>query len=269
MLKRLIAIAILGTYSAPAEEGLRSGHATAQWLVASQEDGVIETVVRLRVDQPWHVYWHNPGEAGMPTSVELKLPDGWKGSALKHPIPKKFKTGGLHGFGHEGTVDYGLTLSAPQGFDGKAELVAVVSWLTCKDDACMPGEIILKLQTTNGRVAGPRIEADAYKVITEQFPIQITPADEVKLKFHEHANQWEFRIENADQLKLDPDQTEVFVETLELVPASSVARFMRMANAWQLSMPKGEYAPQKPDECVILLIEKGKQPVRLEWKRGQ
>ena len=73
-MKSIAAILLLSSLGAMAEAPKRSGHATAQWLVAEQDANIIRTVIRLVVDDPWHVYWYNPGEAGMATSVEVKLP---------------------------------------------------------------------------------------------------------------------------------------------------------------------------------------------------
>ena len=268
-MKRLFAIALLGTLTASAEEGMRSGHATAQWLVASQEDGKIETIVRLQVDEKWHTYWYNPGEAGMPTSVELKLPEGWAGSGLRHPAPKKFKTGGLHGFGHEGKVDYGLILSPPDGFDGDAELKATVSWLTCNDDSCIPGEVTLKLKVKRGKVIGSKMDAEAYALADSRFPEltkRMKKFSAVHLKLEDGKDHWVFKIEKPLNLERDVDKVLVFVETQELVPASANVKFVREGDLWVAKAPKGEFAPEKPEECAIVLVQEGKFPMKLVWK---
>lgn len=270
-MKRLLAIALLTTFSASAEEGLRSGHATAQWLVGKQQDGILETVVRLRVDDHWHVYWNNPGDAGMPTSVELKLPEGWAGSGLIHPTPKKFKTGELHGFGHEGTVDYGLTLSLPEQFKGDAKLEATVSWLTCNDDACVAGEMTLSLNLKDGKVAGPIMDEKDYGVVESKFPAQagrMKKTSAVHLKLEDAKNHWRLKISNPANLELDPAKTEVFIETQELVPASAEVKFNMVGDHWEAKAPKGEFAPEFAEECAIVLVQKGKPALRLEWKRN-
>ena len=55
-----------------------------------------------------HVYWHNPGEAGMPTTRRHRvLPEGWSppkcGCTMLRDgaTPIRFKTGGIVGFGFE------------------------------------------------------------------------------------------------------------------------------------------------------------------------
>lgn len=64
-IKRILAIALLGTLSATAQQALRSGRASGQWLVpggVAEAGGSLKTVARLKVDDHWHVYWSNPGK---------------------------------------------------------------------------------------------------------------------------------------------------------------------------------------------------------------
>ena len=34
----------------------------------------------IRHDPHWHTYWRNPGDSGLPTRLDLTLPEGWTGS---------------------------------------------------------------------------------------------------------------------------------------------------------------------------------------------
>ena len=268
-MKRIAAIALLTSLCAVGEAPKRSGHATAQWIAPEGpvEAGLsLKTVIRLEVDDPWHVYWYNPGEAGMATSAEIKLPKGWRSSGLLHPIPKKFKTGGLHGFGHEGTVDYALELFAPEDFKGDAEFEANVEWLSCNDDACIPGEMMLKLKLVDGKPVGAAIDPAATAIAFGNLPTRA--ARNVEMKLEGDGKHWKISLINFDVYKMDPAKTEVFVATPELVPSTAEVKFQKAEGRWIGKFPKGEFAPQKPDECALLLVEKGKRSVRIVWERG-
>ena len=42
-------------------------------VVAGQSSWV---ALRLKHAKDWHTYWRNPGDSGLPTKIEWKLPDG-------------------------------------------------------------------------------------------------------------------------------------------------------------------------------------------------
>jgi len=46
--------------------------------------------VLFEIEPGWHIYWRNPGDSGLPTKVDLELPDGFKADEIKWPIPIHF-----------------------------------------------------------------------------------------------------------------------------------------------------------------------------------
>src|ERR1700722_15895266 len=58
--------------------------------------------VRLTIDPGWHVYWKNPGDAGLPTRVTFTLPNGFSAGPLRFPTPHRFdQPGNIVAFGYE------------------------------------------------------------------------------------------------------------------------------------------------------------------------
>ena len=43
--------------------------------------------VHLALAPGWHVYWRNPGDAGLPTSIAWSLPPGFAACAIEWPLP--------------------------------------------------------------------------------------------------------------------------------------------------------------------------------------
>lgn len=102
---------------------------------------VIYPAVHFSIPKPWHIYWKNPGDAGLPTKVEFKLPPGFSAGELIWPPHKTFtQPGGLVGYGYEETVALSAPVQIPAGLpDGeKFEITAEVRWLACYD-RCIPG----------------------------------------------------------------------------------------------------------------------------------
>src|SRR5512144_784274 len=45
--------------------------------------------ILMTMDAGWHTYWKNAGEAGLPTSIEWKLPGGITAGGIQWPLPEK------------------------------------------------------------------------------------------------------------------------------------------------------------------------------------
>src|SRR5262245_12535811 len=50
--------------------------------------------VRFNVAPKWHIYWKNPGESGLATTIKLELPEGWSQGDLQYPAPVTFEAPG-------------------------------------------------------------------------------------------------------------------------------------------------------------------------------
>ena len=56
----------------------------------------------LRMAPHWHTYWKFSGDAGLPTELKWKLPQGWKIGDIQWPIPlKTIDPGDIETYGYE------------------------------------------------------------------------------------------------------------------------------------------------------------------------
>ena len=91
----------------------------------------------------WHTYWQNPGDSGLPTRLQWKLPAGLQAGEIAWPLPKKIPIGTLANYGYEGTVL--LPVAVTVGPDFKAPVVGPLKiqlqaeWLVCRQE-CIPQE---------------------------------------------------------------------------------------------------------------------------------
>ncbi|MED6315266.1 MAG: protein-disulfide reductase DsbD domain-containing protein, partial [Verrucomicrobiota bacterium] len=58
--------------------------------------------LELTMDDGWHTYWINPGEAGIATSVDWLLPKGVSAGPIRWPVPEKFTALNSVGYGYQG-----------------------------------------------------------------------------------------------------------------------------------------------------------------------
>ena len=107
-----------------------------------------ELAVLLEIDPHWHIYWKNPGDSGLPTSVEFELPQGFRVGGIRWPVPSLLKgAGNLTDYGYEDSLLLSVVVTAPPGLKSGStvDIEGNVSWVSCKD-ICIPGRAKLELE---------------------------------------------------------------------------------------------------------------------------
>lgn len=107
--------------------------------------------VFFQVEPGWHIYWKNPGDSGLATTVEFTLPEGFELDELKYPMPKRFdQPGGIVGYGYEDSLMLLAAITPPEDLPQKpVKLSATASWLSCAE-VCIPGQALLSLDLPVG-----------------------------------------------------------------------------------------------------------------------
>lgn len=100
----------------------------------------------IELEPGWHLYWVNPGDAGLAPFVRWTLPEGFEAGPLRHPVPEKTDDGGIISFELESPVlllfDITPPPSLPSG--GSWEASAVLEWMACKE-SCVIGETAARI----------------------------------------------------------------------------------------------------------------------------
>jgi DsbC/DsbD-like thiol-disulfide interchange protein len=141
-------IFLMGCLSATAQE-VEETRVTARLVAdtAAVEPGsTFRLGVHFEIEDGWHIYWRNPGGAGLATAVDFELPGGFVAGPLQWPLPIAFvQSEGIPGYGYEGSVVLAAEVAVPGDFDTSrsAGVRAVVSWLACKG-VCVLGSTELE-----------------------------------------------------------------------------------------------------------------------------
>jgi DsbC/DsbD-like thiol-disulfide interchange protein len=95
----------------------------------------------------WHTYWINPGDSGLPTKLQWRLPKEFHAGEIAWPAPKRFDIGSLYNFGYDETVLLPVPIDVPASArDGSSVMLAVdAKWLICSHEICLPGKTSLEL----------------------------------------------------------------------------------------------------------------------------
>lgn len=138
---------------------VRSQHTEAALIseVAAIAPGQPFTVaLRMRMDPHWHTYWKNPGDSGLPTSIDWTLPPGFSAGPIQWPAPQRIELEGLVSYGYEGEAWLLVDITPPASLrpGTRAVLRARVDWLECKE-ICMPGTAELELSLPVARETRP------------------------------------------------------------------------------------------------------------------
>jgi len=130
----------------------------------------VPLLVRLTVEPGWHVYWENPGEGGVPTRVQLKVPDGFTVGPVRFPVPSRHvEEGNIVLYVHEGVLDLLVDLSAPAGIAAgtKVQVDVEASWLVCTD-VCHIGSGRASIELPVADEVSARHEAEFAKARSRQ-----------------------------------------------------------------------------------------------------
>ncbi len=144
-------LAAAGTQAQSVGAAVRTDQVRAE-LLAHAPEGLAPgrpAWLGLRIDHAagWHSYWKNPGDSGLPTSLEWTLPPGFQAGEIAWPTPRPLPLGTLVNYGYEGRLLLAVPLQVPADFAGASVPVRLrAQWLVCKD-VCIPeeGEFALEL----------------------------------------------------------------------------------------------------------------------------
>lgn len=203
-------------------------------------------MIKMRIEEGWHTYWKNPGEAGLALSIETKMPEGWTLGEIQFPVPKRFMTGELSGFGYEGEVAFPVTITPPADFEGKIpSLTATSKWLTCSDEKCVPGEAAMTLSSSADKAA---VNA-AYESLPHPIPgakLAILSAEEFL----------QLTLTLPADSEIDPSKFDVLPATPDVIAPAAKPSFKAnptTPRTWIATAPKSEYLSSTPETVSILL----------------
>jgi thiol:disulfide interchange protein len=130
---------------------VKAEHLTAELVSLAPSiapGGTVQAGLVITLEEHWHVYWVNAGDAGYPPKITWTLPSGITAGPMQFPIPSRLPVGPLTDFGYEDAVAFPVQLTAASSVKpGPIHLDAMVNWLVCRE-VCVPGKAHLGLNLT-------------------------------------------------------------------------------------------------------------------------
>ncbi|MBS1017063.1 thioredoxin family protein [Acetobacter persici] len=154
-----------------------TGHSVATLITDTDTtDGraPLHVALRLKLQQGWHTYWRNPGDAGEAPAVTVTADGGatGKASTIIWPTPHRIPDASLMSYAYTGDVVLPMALAlqpAAAQPGGPTTLKAHASWLVC-ENVCVPEEADLSVTLQPGP-AHPSAEAPLFAAAADATPV--------------------------------------------------------------------------------------------------
>ena len=151
----------------------------------------LHLALRQQIQPGWHTYWSNPGESGLPTTIDWSLPRDFRAGPILWPTPERFTAGPVVGYGYKDEVLLPVMIEVPAGLRPGTDvtLSAHASWLACSD-ICIPEDVKLSILIPVGTLLEPDpnwaqafASARAHTPTANPFPTTATRSnDELTLR---------------------------------------------------------------------------------------
>ncbi|MFP5235483.1 MAG: protein-disulfide reductase DsbD family protein [Acidobacteriota bacterium] len=183
---RVICVLLAGLFASSISHAASSSadvaHLHVQLVVPSSalvRGGPNNAGLYFKMEQGWHVYWKNAGDAGEPPRIQWTLASGITAGPLEFPAPQRIPVGPLmdYGYNDEALFPFQINVAA-NAPAGDTTLHAKVNWLVCRE-VCIPGkaelEIARPIVAPGAQISAVQPDASLYARWAARLP-QALPA---------------------------------------------------------------------------------------------
>jgi thiol:disulfide interchange protein len=177
-LPRLVLVAsLLAPVAAYAQDVPADGpHATISLIAETKTVAPgqkLKVALVQKIQKGWHTYWVNPGDSGLPTTIDWSLPAGFTAGDIAWPTPIRIPFGPLMSYGYEGQAVLPITIAVPATLPtgGDVAVTGHANWLVCSN-VCVPEEADIKLvlPAAAGPAAPDPANAATFAAAQAQLP---------------------------------------------------------------------------------------------------
>ena len=248
----LLLVLAVGRPALCASDSADAPHLHVQLMTAANgitAPGQLPAGLYFKLENGWHVYWLNPGDAGQPPKINWTLPSGITAGPMQFPAPKRLPLGPLMDFGYEDEVLFPLMLKADSsvGQGSIAHVAARVNWLVCRE-TCIPGKANLSLDLPVTSAAPPNAaNAALISKFTSLLPKPMPPGS--KLGYAATADGFRLTAITGQR----ETKAEFFPADPDVIANAAPQSVHATANGLTLDLKKDPNASAKPAHLLGLL----------------
>jgi DsbC/DsbD-like thiol-disulfide interchange protein len=232
------------------------GHAKVELLVSDKaisEKESIRAVVKITYEPGWHGYWENPGEGGMKTKVDWKLPSDLKVNTLQFPAPRLITTGNLFSYGYEGEIMIPVVFETKSKKYNTKKISGNISWLACNEQMCALGKTQMMAKITS------------EELIQKAFDVLPIKTNKALMTVSEEKDKITIIITS----NLNLENAEIFPVNEQIIDPSKVVIIKQTANRWAAEAKKSEYFKGNLNSLRVVICGNNlPRPISLTWEKS-
>ncbi len=209
--------------------------------------------LRLLPEYGWHTYWINPGDSGLPTTLDWHLPQGLSAGEIEWPYPQALPIGHLVNYGYEGEHLLPVTIDVADSLEPGTRVTLTVdaAWLVC-EEICIPGDARLALDLEV--VAGAGDQASRHAELFERTGQRIPETVNWPARFNTEGNSLSVQVVPED-IGIERDWA-FFAMTENLVEHAEEPVIVAENGQVLISQPLSPWMTAVPDELPFVLVDK-------------
>lgn len=129
--------------------------------------------VTFDIDPGWNLYWRNPGDSGLPITIQFTAPEGISIGEPRWPTPERHVLAGdILDYVYRRRVTLLFPIVASPSLSPSAGLIAIkahAKWLVCKE-ACFTGERSIEISIPLATEAAPGLDAQLIQSARDRLP---------------------------------------------------------------------------------------------------
>ena len=216
-------------------------------------------LLKMTMQPGWHLYWKNPGEAGMPLSVEWKgVPEGVNFFSWDWSTPKYYELQGLGSYVYENVAYVEIDFRVPKNFPAtKLTLTGTASWLACDDNGCFPQDKEISVEIDLTKDLRGAEDLPEFREAAKAFPLPLG-SELLSATFSEKPGAVEISLKRTDGVAFSPD-SRFFPESEKFAAMAATVVPVERNGAFVFTLPlrEGEKIANPSELSGVLVAPNG------------